>query len=109
MNLKEDKPNIKYKRNFKNVNWDEFKTILINKCNSTPSPETWTVRSMEKELSTFNALINEALDKVAPVRRVRIRPSYKIWWNEQLKLLKQEVNSLFKKFKRNANHRTKGI
>ena len=89
-------PIIKYKRNFKKIDWVRFTELIDEKVKEWrfPTTEWWTKRMINEQTEIFTAIITEVLDEVAPYRPVRIKPSWESWWSDELQTLKEGVRML---------------
>ena len=79
-NLSFDKPKARTIRNFKNANWIYFKSILSKKQWSNP-PKTWSKETIEIEATKPQDDINDALDKICPVKEKTTKSQPPRWWN----------------------------
>ena len=71
---------------------DKFKARVDELCEGWGPAEWWTILDIETKTEKFNQIITKALDEQVPLRRVTVRPSWLIWWNDDLTKRKTSVN-----------------
>ena len=77
---------------------DIFKARVSELCETWAPSEWWTITDIETKTKQFNAIITDALDEQVPMKQVTVRPSWLIWWTDDLETTKTKVNELFKKY-----------
>lgn len=94
-------------RNFKRCNLDKFTedVCLTVRTHLENIPET----NIDNSLLEFNLDLQTVLDTHAPISSVLIKPNYKPWFNQELKLLFAKRNRFYKIFKKTASTKYKKI
>ena len=91
------RPKKEMRRNLKKLDVDKFKARVDELCKGWGPAECLAILDIKTKTAKFNQIITTALDEQVPLRRVTVRPSWLIWWNEDLTKKKTSVNKLFKK------------
>jgi len=78
---------------FRNMDWEEFRTHLVSRLEEVPDPEAPTTKEQLHEM--VRSLTEAIQDTIrAKVTLRKPRPDSKRWWNGDLKRLKRELNKL---------------
>ncbi|OBZ69519.1 hypothetical protein A0H81_10499 [Grifola frondosa] len=80
------------KRNFRDVDWDEFQTTLADELAGRPTPETITTEEdFDNTLSALMESLHVAIERHVPVSHPV--PFAKRWWTKELGAMRQKVSS----------------
>ncbi|OBZ78311.1 hypothetical protein A0H81_02656 [Grifola frondosa] len=81
------------KRNFRDVDWDEFQTTLADELVGRPTPETITTEEdFDNTLSALMESLHVAIERHVPVSHPV--PFAKRWWTKELGAMRQKVQQL---------------
>ena len=89
--LRSDRPDMGWRRNFKNANWDQFQSSVHNKLQAYNFPLFWTKRRIDEVANYFNNAIVQSLDEVAPLTFCRGKTTNLKWFTPELESLRKEA------------------
>ena len=76
-------------RPWKDADWSKFQSILGSKKFSIP--ERITAKKLDKMVSHMYSVLEEALDKACPIRKIKDRYKGNVWFTEKLERKKSKV------------------
>ncbi len=80
-------------RNYKKVDWNEFRKTLKGRLSSLPAPqEIGSTEELQRRLSRLCKAINDAVDKHIP--ETRPCPRTKRWWLDECAMARRALNRL---------------
>ena len=89
-NLTFEKPQTVMFRNFRKANWSNFKHLLSQKSWKDP-PRFWSKETIEIETDKLMQDITLALDKVCPIKELRMKTKPPSWWTTELHNLRRKA------------------
>jgi ribonuclease HI len=86
-------------KNWRKIDWQNYKNILQEKGSRWGCPPMWTRPTLEDEVGKFSAEIRLALDQSTPsfIPRKRLRKNK--WWSNDLTMARKILRSSYKKWK----------
>ena len=80
-------------RNFRDVNWDDFRRTLTEKIELSPiPPQIQDAEQLNELASNLTSAIQETISE--EIKCSKPRPDAKRWWNRELTLMRKELNRL---------------
>ena len=80
-------------RNFRDVNWDDFRRTLTEKIELSPiPPQVQDAEQLNELASNLTSAIQETISE--EIKCSKPRPDAKRWWNRELTLMRKELNRL---------------
>ena len=99
--LRVDKPDLGWKRNYKQADWSRFQNLVQNKLSAYEFPLFWTKNRVDDVTNYFNNALIQSLDEVAPLRFYRGKSSKLRWFTPELDSLRKETRKAHNAARRN--------
>ncbi len=87
----------KLTRNLSNTNWNLFRKHLNNKRYVTI--QKWNKNNLNTAAEEWNQIVKEALDQVAPRKKITAATSKPEWFDNNLRVLRRKMHNCYRQFK----------
>ena len=79
-----DRPVYEYGRDLSKVNWQTFRNELNDINFEQTLPKSFTITDLEETATDWERRVRKALDRVAPIRKKRLKEPIERWWNDEV-------------------------